>query len=85
MSVEIIGWVADVSFLLAYFLVSRKKITGDSKLFNSMNLFGALLYGFYGWKKNAVPVIILEMFWGGIALYALYSALRTRAAKKVEI
>ena len=78
MFIEWIGWVADGIFVIAYLLVSQKKLSGDGKVFNIMNLFGAILFGFYGWQKGVVPVLILEMFWGGIAFIALYQAFRSK-------
>ena len=71
---ELVGWVADAFFLCAYWLVSTKRVKGESKAFNSMNLVGAILYGIYATFKNALPIVVLEFFWGGIASIALYKA-----------
>jgi hypothetical protein len=75
-SVEMIGWAGDACFLLSYFLVSQKKIEGDSKSFNLMNLAGAVLFGIYAIIKHTTPVLVLECFWSTIALIALYKAYR---------
>lgn len=80
MLIEMIGWVADVFFVTAYFLVSQGKVEAKGRLFNFMNLFGATLFGIYAVLKDATPVLILEMFWGSIAVYALYKAYNIRRA-----
>ena len=81
MYIEKIGWIADSFFIVAYFLVSQKKITGHSKIFNLLNFVGAVLNGFYGWLIQALPLVVLELFWGGIALFALYRVFKPEPEK----
>jgi len=69
---ETLGWTGDIIFILAYYLVSSGKLKADSKPFNFMNLIGAILFGSYAMLKQAFPILILELFWGGIATLALY-------------
>lgn len=76
MLIEMIGWIADVFFLLAYFLVSQGKVDGKGKPYNYLNLGGAVLFGIYAVIKSATPILVLECFWGTIALIALYKAYR---------
>ena len=78
MWLDIIGWLADACFVFSYFLVSRGKVDGQGKVFNLLNLAGAGLYGFYAFEKNAIPIIVLELFWGGIAIIALRNAYKKR-------
>jgi hypothetical protein len=82
MLIEAIGWMADVLFLLAYFFVSTKKLSGDGKIFNVMNLAGAVLYSSYAILKSAPPVLILEVFWGAIAVRAIYKSLSLQNKSK---
>lgn len=80
MLIEMIGWTGDVLFVLSYLLVSQGKVKATGKSYNFMNLGGAVLFGIYATLKSAVPILILECFWGSIALVALYKAYRhTRA------
>jgi hypothetical protein len=81
MLLETIGWTADACFVSAFWLVSSGRIPGEGWLFNSINLAGALLYGFYAWNKDAIPVLVLEVFWGGIALIAIAKLLRGRSTR----
>ena len=69
---ELIGWTASILFMVAYYLVSSKKLDGAGKPYNLMNLTGAFIYGFYAIKKDVMPLLVLEIFWGSIAVVALY-------------
>jgi len=80
MFIEVIGIIADVLFVLAYFLVSRGKVDGKGFSYNAMNLVGAILMGIHAFSKGTMPVLILEGFWGGIALIALAAYLDRRYA-----
>jgi len=69
---ETIGWAGDIIFILAYYFASSGKLKADGKIFNLMNLGGAILFGTYAMFKQTFPVLVLELFWGGIATLALY-------------
>ena len=78
---ELVGWAADICFVSAFFLVSTKRVEGDGGVFNGLNLLGAVLYGFYAYHSDTLPVLVLELFWGSIALKALYVLWETSRAK----
>lgn len=69
--IDILGWVGTITFLLAYALVSLKKVEGDSFLFQGMNLFAGifLVVNTVYWK--AYPSTALNLAWIGIAVFAL--------------
>lgn len=71
MVTELIGWMANACFVTGYILVSQGKIDGAGKLFNYLNLGGAILFGTYAFIVKAYPVLALEIFWGTIAIVAL--------------
>lgn len=79
MLVEIIGWGGNFFFVLSYFLVSQGQLKGDGWVFNSMNLVGAILFATYAWQKETTPVLVLELFWGSIAILALYRIYKVRS------
>lgn len=72
--IEALGWSADLLFLGAYFLVSRGKLKGEGRVFNLMNLVASVLYGVYAVIRHLHPVLILEIFWAGIGIHALYKS-----------
>ncbi len=81
---EGISWIAYFLFLFAYFLVSTNRLEGDGIPYNLMNLSGALLYGTYASLGSAHPVLILEFFWGSIAIVALCKIIFERLSNKFE-
>jgi hypothetical protein len=69
--VELIGWVGTVLIILAYFLVSNKKVGGNSKIYQTLNLFGAVGIGVNVIYHRAWPAFAMEIAWASIAILAL--------------
>lgn len=57
--------------VLAYFLVSYKKVDGGSKIYQTINLLGAIGVGVNVFHQQAWPVAALQVIWGIIAIVAL--------------
>jgi hypothetical protein len=69
--VEAAGWVAAVLTLLAYGLLAAGRLTGQSIIYHTMNLFGGLgILLNSGWN-GAYPSAAINVIWIGIALAAL--------------
>ncbi len=68
---QVIGWVGTVLIITAYFLVSLKRIDVSSKLYQLMNLFGALGVGINVFIQQAWPALTLQVIWGVIAVFSL--------------
>ncbi len=69
--IELVGWTGTFFVVLAYFLVSNKKIEPASKEYQLLNLFGALGISVNVWHHQAWPSFALQIVWGTIALVAL--------------
>lgn len=69
--IELIGYAGSALYITAFFLVSQGHVDGQGLIFNLMNLTGAVLYLIYASIKKLLPVLILEIFWGATAIYAL--------------
>lgn len=72
------GWIGTVSYLLAYYLVSIEKISPVSKLYQCLNIIGAI-----GLIGNALyladyPNIVVNMAWLAIGVFAIYRNNRLR-------
>ena len=77
--VDVLGWIGAVLFLIAYALVSLKKVEGDALLFQGINIVAGifLITNTVYWK--AYPSAALNLAWIGIAIFTLgrkYSAQR---------
>ncbi|NJN44397.1 MAG: hypothetical protein HC806_06530 [Anaerolineae bacterium] len=69
--IDILGWIGAVCLLLAYFLVSRKKLTGDSLHYQLLNLAGGGLLTVNSLYYGALPSVAVNVIWIGIALFTL--------------
>lgn len=69
--IQIIGWIGTFLIVFAYFLVSYKKVDGSSKIYQALNLFGAIGVGINVFYQQAWPAVVLQIVWGIIAIIAL--------------
>lgn len=69
--IQIIGWVGTFLIVIAYFLISHKKVNGDSKIYQTINLLGAIGVGISVFYQRAWPALTLQIVWGIIAIIAL--------------
>lgn len=70
--IEIIGWSAGALILLAYVLLSTGRTVARSRLYQGLNLVGAV--GFIinsGWN-HAMPSAALNVIWMFMSCYALW-------------
>ncbi len=72
--VHIFGWIGMVLIVLAYYLVSNKKLDPAGKTYQWMNLAGCLGVGVNVFYQKAWPAVALEIVWGLIAITALIRA-----------
>lgn len=67
---DISGWVGMILVLAAYFLLSLNKIS-NGKLYQYLNLLGALFMAIGLFPKNAWFSFALQVIWGAVAVIAL--------------
>jgi len=73
-AVEAAGWAGAALILLAYLLLSMGKVTGQSSLYQGMNIVGAAGFIINGWWHDALPSAVLNVIWmmiGGVALWRI--------------
>ncbi|HUE79986.1 MAG TPA: hypothetical protein VMN38_10195 [Sphingomicrobium sp.] len=78
--VEVAGWLGASLILGAYLLLSVGKTTGQSPLYQGMNVAGAAGFIINGWWHGAVPSAALNVIWmmiGGLALWRISSKRRS--------
>jgi hypothetical protein len=77
---DAIGWVGALALLIAYALVSFKRLEGDSVTFQFLNISGSILLAantiFYG----SYPSTFVNLIWAGIAVFSI--ALRRRLSSR---
>ena len=80
LAVEAAGWIGAALILLAYLLLSMGKLTGQSPLYQGMNIVGAAGFIINGWWHGALPSAVLNVIWmmiGGVALWRILSKLKS--------
>ena len=81
LGIEIVGWGGATLILFAYLLLSAGKLTGQSPLYQWMNVVGAAGFVVNGWWHGALPSAVLNVIWmmiGGVALWRI--AIRRRSS-----
>jgi len=82
LAVEAVGWIGAALILLGYLMVTTGRLTGQSPLFQWMNVAGAAGFIVNGWWHGALPSTALNVIWMGIGLVALWRI--SRRQKPVE-
>jgi len=80
LAVEIAGWAGALLILLAYLLLSMGRLTGQSPLYQWMNVVGAAGFTINGWWHGALPSAALNVIWmmiGGVALWRMVAKRRS--------
>ena len=83
--IDIIGWIGAALLLLAYGLVSYKRLPGDSVRFQLLNLAGGLLLAVNSGYHGALPSVAVNVVWIVIGMGALLHARRDRATQAIEL
>lgn len=79
-AVEAAGWAGAALILLAYLLLSMGRLTGQSALYQGMNVAGAAGFIVNGWWHGALPSAVLNVIWmmiGGVALWRMVAKRRS--------
>jgi hypothetical protein len=71
-AVEVVGWAGAGLILAAYLLLSMGRLTGQSPIYQWMNVFGAAGFVVNGWWHGALPSTALNVVWMGIGGFALW-------------
>lgn len=75
---DVLGWIGVAALLLAYGLVSVRKLEGDSALFQLLNLAGSALLMANSFYYGAYPSVAVNVAWVGIGVFALGRIARRR-------
>ncbi len=69
--IDILGWLGTILYLIAYGLVSAKKVEGDSWLYQGLNIVAGTLLIVNTYYLRAYPSAGLNVAWVGIAVLTL--------------
>jgi len=66
--------------LSAYLLLSMEKLTGQSRLYQGMNVVGAAGFVVNGWWHGALPSAALNVLWLMIGAFASWRILKRKGS-----
>lgn len=69
--IDVGGWFGAILLLLAYFLVSTKRVGGASIRYQSLNVVGSILVGANAFYYTALPSFSVNVVWIVIGVAAL--------------
>lgn len=72
--INIIGWLGSAAVILAYVLVSTKRLQGDSVAYQILNLIGGAFLVINTIFFGAYPSTFVNLVWIGIAVFAIVRA-----------
>jgi len=75
---DAIGWVGAAALLIAYALVSFKRLEGDAAAFQLLNISGSILLAANTIFYRSYPSTFVNLIWAGIAVFSI--ATRKRVA-----
>ena len=79
-AIEVIGWIGALQILGAYAMLSAGRLTGESPLYQWMNVVGGAGFTINGWWHHALPSAALNVIWmmiGGVALWRIMAKRRS--------
>ena len=79
-AVEVAGWGGAVLILLAYLLLSAGRFTGQSLVYQGMNVVGAAGFVINGWWHGALPSASLNVLWLLIGAIASWRIMKKRGS-----
>jgi hypothetical protein len=81
--IDITGWVGVALLLIAYALVSIKKLEGDALVYQSLNLTGGALLIVNSFYYGAFPSVGINIAWIGIAVLTIYRKRRSQTNRSL--
>ena len=68
---NILGWTGAALYLIAFGMISAKKVESDSWLYQGMNIVAGIMLIIFNFYLNAYPSVGLNIAWVGIAIATL--------------
>ncbi len=82
-TVEAIGIVGGIFYLIAFVEVSTGQWNGRSYRYEIFNLIGGILLLYYSMAKHAYTNIVLNIIWIVVALYVIRTIVRRHKKRRV--
>lgn len=71
----VVGWIGAVLLLAAYALLSFKKLSGDSLVFQGANVIAGICLAISSYSRENYPLVFVNSFWSVIGVVAIVNLL----------
>lgn len=68
---DIVGWIGGIEVLIAYWLISTKRVDETSLSYHLLNLTGAIFLIINTVVLKAYPSFFVNVVWVGVAVYSI--------------
>jgi hypothetical protein len=82
--VDVLGWVGALALLVAYGLVSARRLEADSVAYQLPNALGSMLLIVNTFYYGAHPSAALNLLWVGVAAHTLWRRWREDATRSTR-
>ena len=69
---EVIGWIGALLYIIAYFLISIKKLQADQVAFQLLNILGGVCLIVNSMHQSDYPSVFTNGVWAAIGVFAIY-------------
>lgn len=83
--ITLAGWTGAISAVVAYGLVTMKRISPDSLVFQGLNIVGAGLLSVSASVHSAWPSAVVNVIWVAIGVYAVRALWNARSATVTDL
>jgi len=73
---DVIGWIGAAALLVAYAMVSSRKVEGHSSAFQLLNVGGSVLLAANAIFYGAYPSTFVNIIWAAIAIFTIATSKR---------
>ncbi|MGB9708271.1 MAG: CBU_0592 family membrane protein [Candidatus Pacearchaeota archaeon] len=74
--ISVLGWAGMAVILIAYLLVTTRQISPNSRVYQALNLIGAIGVLINSMVNDAWPSAVLFIVWGCLALIYLITSIK---------
>jgi hypothetical protein len=79
--IELIGWLGAALLLLAYALISSKRLTANTLSYQGLNIIGGVMLAANSLYRAALPSVFVNVVWIIIGAVAIFNLWRSTAGK----
>ncbi|MBC9796611.1 CBU_0592 family membrane protein [Sinomicrobium weinanense] len=74
---SVAGWLGAIVFVIAYFLLSMKRISANKPLYHLLNAAGGICLIINALHLSDLPNVVVNIVWTSIAFLAVYRMYRS--------